>query len=196
MEIEDEFNSINSKDLWVYNKLQLSKLLNYNCGPAGMKVHSSGLYIVRPSVNFMGMGKKSRMVLLESSTEYLHPGEFWCEIFKGEHLSVDFVNGESVLVVKGHRNVKNSLSRWNCWSKVNRNVEFPAILNDLVGEYNVINCEFIGNKLIEVHFRPNPDFRHHNTLAIPVWRDETSRFYKNFRYIEDPDSDRLGFWIK
>ena len=196
MEIEEEFNSINSKDLWIYNKLQVSRLLNYKCGPAGMKVHSSGLYIVRPSVNFMGMGKKSRIVFLESSTEHLHPGEFWCEVFKGEHLSVDFVNGESVLVVKGHRNVKNSLSRWNCWSKLNRSVEFPSILKNLVGDYKVINCEFIGNQLIEVHFRPNPDFRHHNTIAIPVWTDETSRFYKNFRYIEDPDLDRVGFWIK
>jgi hypothetical protein len=196
MEIEEEFSSINSKDLWVYNKLQLSKLLNYNCGPAGMKVHSSGLYIVRPSVNFMGMGKKSRIVFLESSTEHLHPGEFWCEIFKGEHLSVDFINEKSVLVVKGHRNVKNSLSRWNCWSKVSRIVEFPSILKNLVEDYTIINCEFIGNKLIEVHFRPNPDFRYGNSIAIPVWRNETSRSYKNFNYIEDSDADRLGFWIK
>jgi hypothetical protein len=111
-------------------------------------------------------------------------------------LSVDFVSGESVLVVKGHRNVKNSLSRWNCWSKVNRSVEFPSILKNLVDDYKVINCEFIGDKLIEVHFRPNPDFRHQNTIAIPVWKDETSRFYKNFKYIEDRDSDRVGFWIK
>lgn len=196
MEIEEEFSSIHSKDLWVYNKLQLSKLLNYNCGPAGMKVHSSGLYIVKPSVNFMGMGKKSRIMFLESSTEHLHPGEFWCEIFRGEHLSVDFVNKVPTLVVKGHRNAKNSLSKWNCWSKVNRPIEFPAILSNLVEDYTVINCEFIGNKLIEVHFRPNPDFRHHNIIAIPVWKGEPPRFYKNFKYIEDPDLDRLGFWIK
>lgn len=196
MEIEDEFNSINSKDLWVYNKLQLSRLLNYNCGPAGMKVHSSGLYIVRPSVNFMGMGKKSRIIFLNSSTKHLHPGEFWCEIFKGEHLSVDFMSGESTLVVKGHKNVKNSLSRWNCWTKVERNIKFPPILKNLVNDYEVINCEFIGNKLIEVHFRPNSDFRHGNSIAIPIWKNETPRFYKNFKYIEDLDADRLGFWIK
>lgn len=197
MEIEEEFNSIDSRDLWVYNKLQVSKLLNYNCGPAGMKVHSSGLYIVRPSVNFMGMSRNSRIMFLESSTEHLHPGEFWCEIFKGkEHLSVDFVNEKASLIVKGHRNVKNPLSRWNCWSRVNRNIEFPSILRDLKGTYETINCEFIGNKLIEIHFRSNPDFRHGNTIAIPVWSDEKPRFYKNYRYIDDPDSDRLGFWIK
>ena len=196
MEIEEEFNSINTKDLWVYNKLQLSRLLKYNCGPAGMKVHSSGLYIVRPSVNFMEMGKKSRISFLESSTEHLHPGEFWCEIFKGEHLSVDFRYGKPTLIVKGFKNAKNSLSRWNCWSKVERNVKFPSILNDLVGKYEVINCEFIGNNLIEVHFRPNSDFRHGNSIAIPVWNDELIYNYKNFKYIEDPDVDRMGFWIK
>jgi hypothetical protein len=196
MEIEDEFNSINSKDLWVYNKLQLSKLLNYNCGPAGMKVHSSGLYIVRPSINFMGMGKNARKIYIESSTDHLHPGEFWCEIFEGEHLSVDFHWGKPTLVVKGFRNIKNSFSRWNCWSKVERNVHFPSILKDLVGKYEWINCEFIGNYLIEVQFRPNSDFRHGNTVAIPIWRDQKNHNYKNFKYIEDPDLDRIGFWIK
>jgi hypothetical protein len=196
MKVEDEFLSINPKDLWVYNKLQLSTLLQYNCGPAGMKVHSSGHYIVRPSVNFMGMGRNALKLYLESSTEHLHPGDFWCEIFKGEHLSVDFYNYEPVLVVKGFRNVKNSFSRWNSWCKVQRSIEFPGILRDLVGKYEWINCEFIGGKLIEVHFRPNCDFRYENSVAIPIWKDEEPHFYKNFRYVEDFDSDRLGFWIK
>jgi hypothetical protein len=144
----------------------------------------------------MGMGKKSRILFLESCTKHLHPGEFWCEIFKGEHLSVDFHWGKPTLVVKGFRNVKNSFSRWNCWSKIQRSIEFPSILNDLVGNYEWINCEFIGNHLIEVQFRPNSDFKYGNSVAIPVWKDKTFRFYKNFRYIEDPDEDRLGFWIK
>lgn len=196
MEVEEEFLSINPKDLWVYNKLQLSRLLKYNCGPAGMKVHSSGLYIVRPSINFLGMGRNASKIYLESSTEHLNPGDFWCEIFKGEHLSVDYYNNEPVLVVKGFRNVKNPFYRWNSWCKIERKIEFPEILKDLKGNYEWINCEFIGNHLIEVHFRPNPDFRYGNSVAIPVWNGDECKKYKDLKYIEDIDMNRIGFWIK
>jgi hypothetical protein len=196
MEIEEEFTQIHPNDLWVYNKLQLSTKLGYNCGPAGMKVPSPGLYIVRPSVNFMGMGRNSRIITLESSTEHLHPGEFWCEVFQGEHLSVDYHHQKPILTVKGHRNPKNSLSRWNCWSKITKNIPFPDILNNLTGNYEWINCEFIDKKLIEVHFRQNPDFQYNNSVAIPVWEDETLKKYQNMTYIESKDDERLGFWVK
>jgi len=201
--VEDEFLSINPKDLWVYNKLQLSRLLNYNCGPVGMNVHSSGLYIVRPSINFLGMSRNARKIHLKpsvSTEDLLHPGEFWCEIFKGEHLSVDFHYYEPVLVVKGFRNLKKPLYKWTSWCKVSRFIKFPEILNDLKGHYEWINCEFIGDKLIEVHFRPNPDFRYENHVAIPVWKNENikTKFDSSFnmKFIEDFDYERLGFWIK
>jgi len=196
MEIEDEFNQIHPDDLWVYNKLQLSRKLGYICGPAGMKVPKSGFYIVRPSINFLGMGINSRIISLDSSTDHLNPGEFWCELFVGEHLSVDFHNENNVLTVKGHRNSKNPLSKWNCWTKINRKIEFPLILRDLKKKYEWINCEMIGNNIIEVHFRQNPDFQYHNSIAIPVWRDKMLKIYKNMRYVESKDQERLGFWVK
>ena len=88
--VSDEWSSINSKDLWVYNKLHLSQVLGYTCGPTGLQVPNPGFYIVRPSINFMGMGRFTRLEYLEKDTEHLHPGEFWCEIFEGEHLSLDY----------------------------------------------------------------------------------------------------------
>ena len=119
LECDDEWNHIHSEDLWVYNKLFLSRVLGYTCGPAGTTVPKPDFYIVRPMVNLLGMGRFAR-------------------------------------------------KEW-------------------------INCEFIGNKLIEVHFRRNPDFRYENSVAIPVWNDEK---VENMTFIEDSDYLRKGFYVE
>jgi hypothetical protein len=82
--------------------------------------------------------------------------------------------------------------------KIDKKVQFPKILQDLKGDYEYINCEFIGNKLIEVHFRQNPDFRHNNTVAIPIWNEKDLNLYDldEYNFIEDTDYKRLGFLIK
>jgi hypothetical protein len=97
----EEWYSIHPNDIWVYNKLELSKRLGYDCGPCGVDVLKPNNYIVRPAINFCGMGRFCRIEYLNKSSDHLHPGEFWCEIFEGEHLSVDFINKKSVLVVRG-----------------------------------------------------------------------------------------------
>ena len=189
-----EWNQINPKDLWVYNKLDLSLRLGYQCGPCGVDVNISDYYVVRPAINFCGMGRFSRIEYLECSTDHLHPGEFWCERFKGEHLSVDFINKKPELIVKGYRNIKNPAYQWNCWIRVKRDIKFPEILNDLIDDYECINCEFIDEKLIEVQFRKNLDFRWGNKLAIPVWKDDI-RMNNKLKFVKDPDYRRLGFFI-
>jgi hypothetical protein len=194
-EVNDEWNQINPKDLWVYNKLFLSRVLGYKCGPAGTTVPRPDFYIVRPSLNFLGMGRDARIIKINKETEDLHPSEFWCQIFKGEHISVDFRNKKSELVVLGERNPQSPLYKWMKWSKIDKKIEFPPILEDLVGDYEWINCEFIGDKLIEVHFRQNPDFRYNNSVAIPLWKDEKVQNLENYEYIEDPDYLRQGFYI-
>jgi len=168
----EEWNSIHHEDLWVYNKLFLSQRLGHLCGPTGVPVLCSGHYIVRPSINLLGMGRFSRIEWIENSTDHFHPAEFWCEIFQGPHISVDFQNQISKLVVLGERDSSDSLYRWKKWTQINEEIEFPLILSNLSGDYEWINCEFIGNHLIEVHFRQNPDFRYGNSVAIPVWNDE------------------------
>lgn len=196
--VSDEWSSIRPEDLWVYNKLQLSQVLGYTCGPAGLEVPEPGFYIVRPSMNFMGMGRYSRREKIRRNTEHLHPGTFWCEEFTGEHLSVDFQNKEPKLVVRGNRDEGDKLYRWTYWEIVETIVEFPEVLNDIATRYEWINCEFIGGKLIEVHLRRNPDFRYSNTVAVPVWNDqrvpeldESTGMY----YIEDKDYRRQGFIV-
>lgn len=196
LEGNQEWNQIHHDDLWIYNKLFLSRVLGYTCGPIGTTVPKPDFYIVRPSLNLLGMGIHARIEWIESTTDHFHPAEFWCEIFQGEHLSVDFKNQMCELVVKGTRKSEDPLYKWEKWEKINRNIDFPLILSTLKGQYEWINCEFIDNHLIEVHFRPNPDFRYHNTVAIPVWDENCSQNLSDYCFIEDSDYRRRGFWIK
>jgi hypothetical protein len=189
----DEWNYIHPSDLWVYNKLFLSRVLGYTCGPVGTTVPRPDFYIVRPSFNLLGMGRFARNEWIEQYTDHIHPAEFWCEIFEGEHLSVDFHHQESELVVLGTKDSSDPYYKWQKWEKIDQKVDFPEILKDLKGDYAWINCEFIGGKLIEVHFRRNPDFRYGNSVAIPVWDDEKK---ENMTFIEDQDYLRKGFYIK
>ncbi len=193
LDVNDEWNHINPSDLWIYNKLFISRVLGYTCGPAGTTVPKPDFYIVRPSINLLGMGRFARQEWIENKTEDLHPSEFWCEIFEGEHLSVDFHHLKAELVVLGTRDSKDPYYKWKKWEKVDRDFEFPSILKDLKGEYEWMNCEFIGNRLIEVHIRRNPNFRYGNTVAIPVWEEEK---VENMTFIEDGEYHRRGFYIK
>jgi hypothetical protein len=194
MDPQIEWESILSDDLWIYNKLFLSRILGYNCGPCGVPVPKSDFYIVRPSMNLLGMGRLARREWVESSTDHLHPAEFWCEIFEGPHISVDFYEKKPVLIVEGIRDPEDPYWKWEKWQKVDKNIKFPAILDNLKGNYSYINCEFIGDNLIEVHFRQNPDFRYNNSIAIPIW-DENEEQNGKYKYVKDEDYHRKGFLI-
>ena len=97
LDVDDEWNQIHPKDLWAYNKLSLSRLLGYTCGPSGTTVPKTDFYIVRPCINLLGMGRFASKEWIELYTDHIHPAEFWCEIFEGEHLSVDFYQKKSKL---------------------------------------------------------------------------------------------------
>jgi hypothetical protein len=195
----DEWSNIHPSDLWIYNKLFLSRILGYICGPVGTTVPKSDYYIVRPSFNLLGMGRFARKEWIEKYTDHIHPAEFWCEIFIGEHLSVDFKNQEAELVVLGTKDEEDPYYKWQKWEKIDKKVKFPTILRDLKGKYEYINCEFIDGKLIEVHFRQNPDFRHENKIAIPIWNEKELNKIDNmdeYTFIKDSEFKRLGFWVK
>ena len=196
LEGNDEWNRIHSQDLWVYNKLILSRILDYTCGPVGTSVPKPDFYIIRPCMNLLGMGRFARKEFIHKHTERFHPSEFWCEVFEGDHISIDYQNKEQKLSVLGIRDSDNPLYKWDMWKKVDVKIEFPEILNNLNGDYEWINCEFIGNQLIEVHFRRNPDFRYGNSVAIPVWKDQEVENDTDYEFVSDPDFLRKGFLIK
>jgi hypothetical protein len=190
------WTTIDPDDLWVLDKLILSRKLNYISGPVGLDVPVPGYYIVRPCVNMLGLGLGAQKVWLDRSTEHLPLGYFWCEWFTGRHLSIDYHYGELVLAVEGHK-PDTTFTKWTKWTRVNEYVFLPEILDPFVKKYEWINVEYIGQKIIEVHFRHNEDFAGGISEFIPVWDGDSTTPPEGYRYREYPDvHGRIGAFIK
>lgn len=190
------WKNINPDHIWVMDKLILSRKLGYVCGPVGLDVPHSNWYCVRPCVNMMGLGHGAQKIYLEKNTVNLPIGYFWCEWFEGRHLSVDYINGHQVLAVEGHKS-SNTLMKWDKWIKVEDHVPLPDLLQSFVKTYPVMNCEFIGGHLIEVHFRHNTDFDHNNSEFIPVWQGQDVTPPAGYRFVKDPESHgRVGAFVR
>lgn len=183
-------------ELWVYDKLIVSRKLGYVCGPVGISVPKPNWYIVRPVMNILGLGLGTQKLYLEGNTDSLTPGHFWCEFFIGRHISVDYYYGEPVLAVEGIKD-NDSFVKWNKWIKINELIKLPEILINFKNK-EWINCEFINGNLIEIHFRNNPDFFNRNINEyIPVWTGENTTPPLGYSYITDPDiHGRIGAFIK
>lgn len=195
------WKDIDPNHIWVMDKLILARKLGYACGPVGLDVPKPGWYIVRPCVNMQGMGLGAQKVWIEDLTIHLPIGYFWCEFFKGRHLSIDYAYGKPTLKIEGFKE-EDTFMKWDKWKKVDDwpAIEcvytFPEILNDYRYTYPVINCEFIGNKLIEVHFRENEDFKNGISEFIPVWKGQNIDPPQGYKYILSPDQDRIGAYVK
>lgn len=190
------WKTINPDDIWVLDKLILSRKLEYKCGPVGLDVPTPGYYIVRPCVNMLGLGLGAERVWLEQETMHLPLGYFWCEWFEGRHLSIDYHWGEQSLAVEGHKPT-DTFTRWNHWVKVQDKIELPEIIKDFGKQYQWINCEYIGGKLIEVHFRHNEDFEDDIEHFIPVWEGESTEPPDGYTYRAYPDiHGRIGAFVK
>jgi hypothetical protein len=196
-------------DLWIFDKLIVAKKAGHLCGPRGTPVPISGNYFVRPVINIEGMGERARVEYLEEETLHLHPGEFWSEIFTGDHVSVDYVKYEPVLSVIGTKHATRPYSRFAYWEKTEKTHPLPQFLGLMPLRYGKINCEFIDGKLIEIHLRGNSDFSHNNSSMIPVWKDEhpdgfdidfhyTHLIRDGYRFISDggEELERLGIWVR
>lgn len=199
--------NINPDHIWVLDKLILSKKLGYICGPTGIDVPKPGWYVVRPCVNAMGLGLGAKKVFIERETMHLPIGHFWCEWFEGRHYSVDYwpKYGTKVFTIEGIKSpafaMYGELVKWEKWIKVKDKKEhvIPDILYPIIQNYYQINLEFIGNKPIEVHLRPNEDFREGKATKefIPVWEDQKIIPPKGYRYIEYADvNGRIGAYVK
>ena len=182
-------------ELWVYDKLILSRKLGYSCGPAGLDVPKPAWYIVRPCVNIMGLGLGAKKMHLPQYTIDLDPGYFWCEWFEGRHISVDYEYGLPKLTVEGFKK-DDTFTQWDRWIRINEHIPFPKVLDEFINK-PIINCEFIGGKLIEVHFRSNPDFPGDRVEYIPVWQGQDTTAPKGYTFIQDPDvHGRIGAFVK
>lgn len=181
------------EDRWIYDKLALSQRLGYRCGPAGINVPYPGTYIVRPRTNLQGMGRDAGYQVLVDATDHLPENHFWCELFTGRHLTVDYIDGEQVNCFEGYRHNTRPLYKWNKWVRQDVEIPYPMILGKT---FKYVNCEFIGDKLIEVHLRLNPDARYGSDVLIPVWERQDNTPPDGMVFVEDPDYHRLGFFIR
>jgi len=195
------WDEVPPEHLWIFDKLILAKKCEYSAGPVGISVPHPGWYIIRPCVHVMGFGLGAQKSWIERHTEDYPLGYFWCEWFTGRHLSVDYSYGKQILCVEGHKNNSldysaHTLTRWHKWIKTGDNIVLPNVL-DFLKDYPHVNCEFIGGKLIEVHFRHNPDFRWNQTEYIPVWEGENTIPPTGYTFKDDAEvHGRIGAFIK
>lgn len=194
MTYDDEvWPTVPDNDLWVFDKLILSRKLGHTCGPAGVAVPRPDWYVVRPCVNLNGLGLGSYITHIEDDTYHLPVGTFWQEVFCGDHLSVDYLNGDHLRTTQGWKQ-EGSTSRFTRWCITDQQPGLPDLVQDLVTRYTRVNVEMIGGSVIEVHLRGNPDFDDGACECIPVWSNEKIDCPPGFVYIEDTSGDRLGFY--
>jgi len=199
MEIKEDIEIWNHclvDDLWIYDKLILSKKLGYICGPKGVEVPNPDWYITRPITNLLGMGIGSKIVWIEKYTDEIPDGFFWSEVFVGKHLSVDYVDQKQVLCVEGFRDEHSPTWKWKEWRKVQETFKYPKICRELKGNYKNINIEMIDGNIIEVHLRLNPDWKEDYSSIIPYFEGDIFKIPDGYRYVEDQDYKRIGFYVK
>ena len=146
----------------------------------------------------MGVGAEVKWLTPADSTA-VPPGYFWCEEFKGRHLSIDYdQNGVQLNCVEGFRRPNAPLYKFSQWKVVNQIREFPDVLKNLAGTYEFYNVEMIGDKVIEVHLRKNDD-PIQNDLRVCWEKDEKHENLGLLPHHEDADGylpeKRLGFYI-
>lgn len=180
--------------LWLYDKLLVSRKLGYVCGPAGVPVPESAFYIVRPISNYRMMSRGADIRLISRGEDTIPDGFFWCEVFQGRHLSFDYHYGTQTLAVEGFRD-SDRLDRFCLWKKVDTLFELPDFLQKIAASIEWLNIEVIGDKIIEIHFRFNDDFRNHTSdHVIPVWKDNPIEL-EGYTLYPSPSMDRIGFLV-
>jgi hypothetical protein len=185
-------------DAWLFDKLLVSYRLGYECGPVGVPVPRPDLYVVRPCVNVLGMGRGAYIAYLEDDTSHLPTGSFWCERFVGRHLSVDYRDAKPYQVTEGFRGDGDPLWRFREWVRlpIAEAPLLPYPIQAWTEAYRDINVEYVGAWPIEVHLRRDENFDEGWQRLVPVWKDELPRQAPpGMRYIEAPDFHRRGFFV-
>jgi hypothetical protein len=144
----------------------------------------------------MGLGLGAQKLWIEKQTIDLPLGYFWCEWFEGRHYSVDYKFGNQVLCVEGFKS-ENTFTKWDKWLKIHKHIPAPdIILNTFINKEH-LNCEYIGDKLIEVHLRQNTDFDDQITEFIPVWEGQDTTPPVGYTFKDYPDiHGRIGAFVK
>ncbi len=92
---------------------------------------------------------------------------------------------------------EDTFTKWDRWERTIDIMPMPEQIHEAVSKHDIVNCEFIGDKLIEVHLRNNPDFEGNIMEFIPVWENEDIIPPNGYTYREYPDvHGRIGAFIR
>ena len=177
-----------------YDKLWVARQLGYRAGTE--HVPEPGHYMVRPTVNLPGGGQGASIAFYIKS-DVIPTDCFWSEIFYGDHVTIDYTRVDGVWQ-QGHTfrgfNRAANLIHFSRWTRVDRPYSLPDIFDEITCEH--INIEIIGDRIIEVHLRTNPDPVEYDEL-IPIWT-KNQPCPAGYARIADVEQhvDRLGFFVK
>lgn len=138
---------------FIYNKLFIAKSQNLNCGTSNPNIPS----IVRPIINLYGMGSGVYFLDHKSKNLNIPNKNFWCEILKGEHISIDiFKNSYGIQDSISFKGISNDDQTFDYWEYIDfiipNNIK-NWINFHLYNFIGIINIELIGDKIIECHLR-------------------------------------------
>jgi len=133
------------------------------------------------------MGRGSSILTIPANADIIPDGYFWCEVFNGRHITIDYNYGVQTLAVEGFKDSTRT-DRFSSWKRIEYSYELPPLLQPIALKYEWLNIEIIDDKIIEVHLRYNDDFANHTSQEIiPIWREN---------YYHSPCGDRIGFLLK
>lgn len=151
---------------WVYDKYRAYNLLNE--GPRATVGYTSGDSIVKPRVNFFGLGKNATYQFAAGSIPPGYVSQPWAE---GPHYSVDLQDGQVLHIYQGRKH----RGRFVLWHRVEACPRVPDQLLRLSREIGRLNFEMIEDKVIEVHLRPSVQFYSEPDYSLVFWESEGTR---------------------
>ena len=160
---------------WIYDRLQLSQALGYECGPAGTLPPRPGIWFVKPIINLNGMGVDAHALAYAGGSDFrVRPGSFWMPRFAGRHLSLDLKRVSGGWRVEFAVECIYRNDRPYEWRRVTARGDLPVVTAPAAIDIPWLNIEVIGRHVIEVHLRRNQDFDAMPDAhsAFPVWDGE------------------------
>ena len=148
-----------NKLLKLYNKKYIADSQNFINGDNTI-IPNEFPIIVRPKINLMGMGKDAYFIdnLSKFKKTNINNKFFWCEVFRGHHISVDiFFNNNDIQGYIAFRGKQGKLFTFKYWEylrnyKISNKIK-KWIYKNLNSFCGVFNIELISDNIIECHLR-------------------------------------------
>ena len=218
IDCSDAYNIYPHHRKW-FSKLYIAEAMGYKCGPCGVAPEEDGVYVVRPIINLSGMGVGATVQEIKAGDSTKVPaGYFWCEYFEGKHYSAsykwkydrDMQTGQWLHPWKAIScwegiNMPINLTKFVEWKRSSYIPEVPDLFVE-VRDVGIINIEFKGDKVIELHMRASSDPAYDH--LIPVWASDLGVKKQHielhgFKFVESYDDadgqlkdPRIGFLVK